>query len=176
MDVSTGSKLSTASVLIRCQITESQRKVHIIYIIDPSEALPTTIAAQLLPQAPVPTPTQPRSSASQPLYSRIPSDAAPGPSVPRAQAQTPTAPKSQRSAVPTGPKKTTLNASTPTGPSKKVAAKAPATSSKSLLSRIDVSLKDRIGGMAPGGPKATTPTGPANLPRGDTSSPAYQAA
>ena len=143
---------------------ESQRKVHIIYIIDPSESLPTSILTQLQPDLPAPALTaRTKLSPQQPLLDRIPAGPAAGPSstrMPTTLVQRPT---------PTGPKKTTKP--TPAGPppSKKVSAKPPATANKSLLSRIDVSLKDRIGGLAPGASKVVPGFQ-------DTSSPAYQAA
>lgn len=157
---------------------ESQRKVHIIYIIDPSESLPTTILSQLQPDLPAPTaPARTRLSPQQPLFDRIPSGPAAGPSSsssrpPTQPAQRVPQPQTPKS-TPTGPKKTLKP--TPTGPAgKKVSAKSPATANKSLLSRIDVSLKDRIGGLAPGTSKVVVQSPGAGFQ--DTSSPAYQAA
>jgi hypothetical protein len=168
-------------VLKRCciiSITESQRKVHIIYIIDPSESLPSSILNQLQPDLPAPAPASTSrarpSPPQQPLYNRIPTGPAAGPSSSSNLAANPTpAQRPTNKPTPTGPKKAIKP--TPTGPAnKKVSAKPVVTGAKSLLSRIDVSLKDRIGGMAPGTSKVANQVGVGGFQ--DTSSPAYQAA
>jgi hypothetical protein len=169
----------TGSICIEAKFIHSlttENKVHIIYIVDPSRPVPSSILAQISPR-PLAQPTFTQTP-QKPLDDRIPTGPAAGPSSARAsEKQTvPTGPRSQKPA--SFPKKN-LKPNQPQGIAasngKKVAAKGPVTSSKSLLSRIDVSLKDRIGGV--GSPVKGASPGPRGSPLPlDPSSPAYQAA